>query len=1093
MAQSQDGDATQMGRVHRLVAVECRKGASRAQHGQFTAEPIGAERDAEARRIFEGGGRHLDIRQPGPGFGEHGAEVGVLAGPLPHEGGAVGIELVATHDDLDAGGNVGGCADLHREAEAVEKLRTKLPLFRIAAADQNESRRMTNAEPLSLDDIFAGGRDIEQKVDDVILEQIHLVDIEKAAMSPRQQPRLEPGLAGHESAFEIERTGHAILGGAERQVDDRNRSGPLAQRPLQQRFRAGFAMGCRFGGIAAVEAVDRHLHGGKYGGQGADGGRLAGSAIAEHQHPADSGIDGRQRQGQLHLVLGDDGRKGKCSAHGAKTRGTPAAAPGLPYAVNDRIAVPDRPWPRSHVPAPFRRAKPLARRNQHRSEFVTQASKAPPQGGGGHDKAHPTVETAKTESLKRDTIEAREAMTTNQGVKISDDQNSEKAGIRGGSLLEDFLLREKITAFDHERIPERVVHARGAGAHGVFEAYEDLSHLTMASPFSAKGKTTPVFTRFSTVAGSRGSADTPRDVRGFAVKFYSDTGIWDLVGNDIPVFFINDAIKFPDLIHAVKPEPHIEIPQAASAHDTFWDFASLSPETSHMLMWVMSDRGLPRSFANMEGFGVHTWRFVNAKGESCFVKFHWKPIKGVQSQVWDEAQKTAGKDPDYQRRDMFEAIERGDFLEWELGIQVIEEKDEFAFDFDLLDDTKLIPEELVPLRIVGKMTLNRNPDNYFAETEQVAFCVSHVVPGIDFTNDPMLQGRLFSYLDTQLRRIGPNFAELPINRPLNPVSNNRRDGFAKNTIHKGRVSYFPSALAGVHPMHQPEAVDAFRSYAEKVDGHKIRARSKSFTDYFTQATMFYNSLADWEKQHIVEAFSFELNQCETKAVPKAVMANILVNIDADLAAQVAEKTGLDIEECKRVAPKPVVTATAETRDMPKGRLKVSASPALSMDKVTKGIKGRRIAVLAGEGVDGTQLDALRSGLEAKGAIIEIIAAHGGTITCSLGKTVKVDRPAVNAPSVIYDAVAVPGGASAAKLAKTGLALAFVAEAFKHGKPLVFLGDGAELIAKAHLPVPAKGAAEQGVTVGDATAALTALVTGLEKHRYHNRDIEAVAA
>ncbi|RYB02510.1 catalase [Lichenibacterium ramalinae] len=725
---------------------------------------------------------------------------------------------------------------------------------------------------------------------------------------------------------------------------------------------------------------------------------------------------------------------------------------------------------------------------------MTHDSFAPPQGGGGHDRAtHGSVETAKTVALKHDTVPPREAMTSNQGLKISDDQNSEKAGVRGGSLLEDFLLREKITAFDHERIPERVVHARGAAAHGVFEAYEDLGALTMASPFAAKGKQTPVFVRFSTVAGSRGSADTPRDVRGFAVKFYTDTGVWDLVGNDMPVFFINDAIKFPDLIHAVKPEPHVEIPQAASAHDTFWDFASLSPETAHMLMWTMSDRALPRSFAHMEGFGVHTWRLVDAKGGSRFVKFHWKPVKGVHSQVWDEAQKTSGKDADYQRREMFESIERGDFLEWELGLQIVEETDEFAFDFDLLDSTKLIPEELVPVRPVGKLTLNRNPDNYFAETEQVAFCVSHVVPGIDFTNDPLLQGRLHSYLDTQLRRIGPNFAELPINRPLNPVSNNRRDGFAKATIHPGRVSYFPSALGGTHPAHQPKAPDAFRSYAEKVDGHKIRARSTSFTDYFSQATMFWNSMASWEKDHIVAGFAFELNQCETKAVPKAVMANLLVNIHPDLAARVAEETGLDIAECQRVAPKPVVTETAAPAEMPSGRLKVAASPALSMDKVTKGIKGRKIAVLAGEGVDGAQLGTLRSALEARGAIIEVIANRGGTITCSLGKSVKVDRPAANAPSVIYDAVVVPGGASAPKLAGTGLALAFVAEAFKHGKPLAFIGEGTALIAKAHLPVPAAGAPDQGVTTGDAEAAVSALVAGLEKHRFPNRDIASVAA
>ena len=387
---------------------------------------------------------------------------------------------------------------------------------------------------------------------------------------------------------------------------------------------------------------------------------------------------------------------------------------------------------------------------------------APPQSGGAHkESTHADTQTAKTEALKADTVAPLNDLTNNQGVKISDDQNSEKLGVRGPSLLEDFMLREKITHFDHERIPERVVHARGAGAHGEFECYENLSDLTMAAPFAAAGKKTPLFVRFSTVAGSRGSADTPRDVRGFAVKFYTEQGVWDLVGNNIPVFFINDAIKFPDLIHAVKPEPHIEIPQAASAHDTFWDFASLSPEISHMLMWAMSDRAFPRSFATMEGFGVHTWRFVNAKGKSRFVKFHWKPLKGVHSLVWDEAQKVAGKDADFNRRDMFEAIERGDFLEWELGIQVVEEKDEMSFDFDLLDDTKLIPEELVPVRRIGKMTLNRNPDNYFSETEQVAFCVSHVVPGIDFTDDPMLQGRLFSYLDTQLRRIGPNFAELP--------------------------------------------------------------------------------------------------------------------------------------------------------------------------------------------------------------------------------------------------------------------------------------------------------------------------------------------
>ena len=469
------------------------------------------------------------------------------------------------------------------------------------------------------------------------------------------------------------------------------------------------------------------------------------------------------------------------------------------------------------------------------------------QSASAIDKESLHGETNKTSDLALDTVEPGEVMSGNQGVKISDDQNSLKAGPRGPTLMEDFHLREKITHFDHERIPERVVHARGAAAHGVFRVYEDLSDLTMAGLLTDPSRETPVFVRFSTVAGSRGSTDCARDVRGFAVKFYSDEGIWDLVGNNMPVFFIQDAIKFPDLIHAVKPEPNNEIPQAASAHDTFWDFVSLTPESAHMLMWVMSDRALPRSFAMMEGFGVHTFRLINAAGKARFVKFHWKPIKGVKSLVWDEAQKISGKDPDFHRRDLFEAIERGDYPEWELGLQIVEEEDEFKFDFDLLDPTKIIPEELVPVRRVGKLTLNRNPDNFFAETEQVAFHTGHVVPGIDFTNDPLLQGRLFSYIDTQLRRVGPNFAELPINRPLNPVYNNQRDAMARTVINKGRVSYFPNRLGGGCPMHSPEAADAFVSYAEKVDGAKIRIRSDSFSDHFSQATQFWNSMSDWEQ------------------------------------------------------------------------------------------------------------------------------------------------------------------------------------------------------------------------------------------------------
>ncbi|HEX4111594.1 MAG TPA: catalase, partial [Stellaceae bacterium] len=507
--------------------------------------------------------------------------------------------------------------------------------------------------------------------------------------------------------------------------------------------------------------------------------------------------------------------------------------------------------------------------------------------------------------------------------------------------------------------------------------------------------------RFSTVAGFRGSTDLARDVRGFAVKFYTEEGVWDLVGNNMPVFFIQDAIKFPDLIHAVKPEPNNEIPQAASAHDTFWDFISLTPESAHMMMWVMSDRAIPRSLAMMEGFGVHTFRLVNARGKARFVKFHWKPVKGVKSLVWDEATKVSGKDPDFHRRDLFEAIERGDYPEWELGLQIVEERDEFKFDFDLLDPTKIIPEELVPVRRVGKMTLNRNPDNFFAETEQVAFHTGHIVPGIDFTNDPLLQGRLFSYTDTQLRRVGPNFAELPINRPLNPVHNNQRDAMARTVINKGRVAYFPNRLGGGCPMHSPEAADAFTSYAEKMDGAKIRARSPSFADHFSQATQFWNSMSDWEQEHIAAAFAFELNQVESEAVRHHVMNEILVNIADALAKQVSDQTGIAVA---RIGTPRNPTPSAPT---PSGPLKPNAkslsSPALSMDRPGDSIKGRRIAILGGDGVDARQLKAIMDALTAAGAMGELVAAHAGTVTDSAGKPQKVNRAAPNAPSVIYDA------------------------------------------------------------------------------------------
>ncbi|RYG59349.1 catalase, partial [bacterium] len=455
--------------------------------------------------------------------------------------------------------------------------------------------------------------------------------------------------------------------------------------------------------------------------------------------------------------------------------------------------------------------------------------------------------TAKDEQLFAVTTEDRTPLTTNQGQRISTDKDSLKAGKRGPTLLEDYILREKIQHFDHERIPERVVHARGAAAHGYFQLTESLEEYTTAQVLTDTSIKTPVFVRFSTVAGSRGSADTARDVRGFAVKMYTNEGNWDIVGNNIPVFFIQDAIKFPDLVHAVKPEPNNEIPQASSAHDTFYDFISLTPESMHMIMWVMSDRGIPRSYSTMEGFGVHSFRLINAKNESHFVKFHWKPVAGVHSLVWDEAVKIAGQDPDFHRRSMWESIEAGNFFEWELGVQILPEADEEKFDFDVLDATKIWPEDLIPVKRIGKMTLNRNPDNYFSETEQVAFMTTNIVPGIDFSNDPLLQGRNFSYLDTQLSRLGsPNFHELPINRPVCPFSNNQRDAHMRHTINKGRVSYTPASLDGHDPSEERPG-GGFNSYGQIVNGLKVRERAESFNDHYGQARLFWNSMAPIEK------------------------------------------------------------------------------------------------------------------------------------------------------------------------------------------------------------------------------------------------------
>jgi len=637
-----------------------------------------------------------------------------------------------------------------------------------------------------------------------------------------------------------------------------------------------------------------------------------------------------------------------------------------------------------------------------------------------------------------------EFLTTNQGLRINDDQNSLKAGERGATLLEDFQLREKITHFDHERIPERIVHARGSGAHGYFELSESMSKYTKAKFLQIPGTRTPVFARFSTVAGSRGSSDLARDVRGFAVKFYTEEGNYDLVGNNVPVFFIQDAIKFPDLIHAVKPEPNNEIPQAASAHDTFWDFVSLTPESMHTVMWAMSDRALPRSLRMMEGFGVHTFRFVNENNESVFVKFHWKPVLGVHSVAWDEAQKISGKDSDFHRRDLWEAIETGNFPEWNFGVQIVEEKDEFKFDFDLLDPTKLIPEEIVPVQIIGKMVLNRNPENFFAETEQIAFHPGHVVSGIDFSNDPLLQGRLFSYTDTQLSRLGsPNFHEIPINRPIAPVHNNQRDGHMQQTINVGQSSYHPNTTGGGCPFQAKAAEGGFVSYNEQIDARKVRARSPSFFDHFSQATLFFNSQSEPEKTHIVNAFRFELGKLVSSAIRERVVG-VLTKVDKTLASRVAEGLGIQVPQ-----PEQNLNQNIPADGDPKDYQSINVHPELKISKalsmagtVKDSIKTRQIAILTADGVDENSLNAMIKALETAGAQTKIIASRLGFIAAENGKQIKVDQSFLTAASVLFDAVYVPDGAkSASLLTDEPDAIDFINEAFKHCKAIAADGAG----------------------------------------------------
>lgn len=643
-------------------------------------------------------------------------------------------------------------------------------------------------------------------------------------------------------------------------------------------------------------------------------------------------------------------------------------------------------------------------------------------------------------------------LTTNQGTRIADDQNSLRAGSRGPTLLEDFILREKITHFDHERIPERIVHARGSAAHGYFQPYKNLSEVTKASFLSDPDKTTPVFVRFSTVQGGAGSADTVRDIRGFATKFYTDEGIFDLVGNNTPVFFLQDAMKFPDFVHAVKPEPHWAIPQGGSAHDTFWDYVSLQPETLHNVMWAMSDRGLPRSYRTMEGFGIHTFRLINAKGEATFVRFHWKPLAGKASMVWDESQKLTGRDPDFHRRELWEAIEAGDFPEYELGFQLIPEADEFKYDFDLLDPTKLIPEALVPVQRVGKMVLNRNPDNFFAENEQAAFHPGHIVPGLDFSNDPLLQGRLFSYTDTQISRLGgPNFHEIPINRPTCPYHNFQRDGMHRMEIDTNPANYEPNSIHDNWPRETPPGPKrgGFESYQARVDGDKIRERSASFGEYYAHPRLFWLSQTPVEQQHIVDAFSFELSKVARAYIRERVVDQ-LVSIDLQLAQRVAENLGITLNDEQRKRPAPAAVNG------------LKKDPTLSLYALPGGsLKGRVVGVLLSDKPSAKTLLALLKALKAKGVHAKLLYSRMGELTADDGSVLTINATFAGAPSLTVDAVAVPEG-DISSLEKSGDARYYLLEAYKHLKPLLLVGDARRL--KTVLGVGEKG--EEGVAEGD---------------------------
>ena len=676
-------------------------------------------------------------------------------------------------------------------------------------------------------------------------------------------------------------------------------------------------------------------------------------------------------------------------------------------------------------------------------------------------------------------------LTTNQGVPVANNQDSLKAGLRGPTLLEDFILREKITHFDHERIPERIVHARGSAAHGYFEAYEPLTAVTRAAPFIEAGKRTPVFVRFSTVAGERGSADTARDVRGFAVKFYTDEGNWDLVGNNIPVFFIQDAMKFPDLIHAAKPEPHNQMPQAATAHDTFWDFVSLMPESTHMLMWIMSDRAIPRSYRMMQGFGVHTFRLVNEQGKSTFCKFHWKPLLGTHSLVWDEAVKIMGADPDFHRRDLWEAIEAGSYPEWELGLQLFSEADAEKFSFDVLDSTKLIPEELIPVKPVGRMVLDRNPDNFFAETEQVAFCTAHVVPGIDFSNDPLLHGRIHSYIDTQITRLGgPNFHEIPINAPIVPVHNNQRDGFHRQAIARGRVAYEPNSLGGGCPFQAGAA--GFSSFSKAIEPNnspvdKVRGRPEKFAEHYAQAKLFFESQTEVEKAHIRGAFRFELSKLTVPAI-RVRMISSLLNVSKELAMALANDLGIELPEpmprAMKAAPKP----------------EIASSPALSLRALPGdgGIATRKIAILLADGIESEPITDLIEALDGAGAVTRLLGNRLGSVRSEDGEPLEIDATLENSPAVLFDALVLPGGTEGVDaLCLDGHTLEFVKDQYRHCKTILALGDSAKILSKVGIPFTLpSGDADPGLLIEGQEgmdAHTQSFIAAIGRHRHVERD------